>query len=389
MATAFSNAVALSRLLIVLACSGEVWYDAWRAGPPCGENAQFPTKERSTMPVPTQEQYIKMLNTAKEKGYAYPAVNVTTIEVINGALKAFAEAKSDGIIQISLGGGQFASGTAVKDSATGAIVLAEAVHRLAEKYDVLVALHTDHCQADKIDSFLRPLIAESKKRIAEGKGPLFNSHMLDASALPMAENLKISKQMLKECAEVGIVLEIEIGVVGGEEDGVDNSGQHAAKLYTSPEDMLLTYETLDGLGEFMLAATFGNVHGVYKPGAVKLEPKILRDGQKAVMDKHGKDMRLVFHGGSGSDLCDIREAISYGVVKMNIDTDTQYAFSKPIVLHMCQNIDGMLKVDGEVGNKKVYDPRSYLKKGEQGICDRLKVATSDLLSEGKTLFGKI
>lgn len=341
------------------------------------------------MPVPTQEQYIKMLNTAKEKGYAYPAVNVTTLEVINGALKAFAEAKSDGIIQVSLGGGQFASGTAVKDSATGAIVIAEAVHRLAEKYDVLVALHTDHCQADKIDTFLRPLIAESKKRIAEGKGPLFNSHMLDASALPMAQNLEISKQMLKECAEVGIVLEIEIGVVGGEEDGVDNSGQHAAKLYTSPEDMLLTYETLNGLGEFMLAATFGNVHGVYKPGAVKLEPKILRDGQKAVMDKHGKDMRLVFHGGSGSDLCDIREAISYGVVKMNIDTDTQYAFSKPIVMHMCHNIDGMLKIDGEVGNKKVYDPRSYLKKGEQGICDRLKVATSDLLSEGKTLFGQI
>ena len=324
------------------------------------------------MPVPTQEQYIKMLNTAKEQGYAYPAVNVTTIEVINGALKAFAEAKSDGIIQISLGGGQFASGTAVKDSATGAIVLAEAVHRLAEKYDVLVALHTDHCQADKIDSFLRPLIAESKKRIAAGQGPLFNSHMLDASALPMAQNLEISKQMLKECAEVGIVLEIEIGVVGGEEDGVDNSGQHAAKLYTSPEDMLRTYETLNGIGEFMLAATFGNVHGVYKPGAVKLEPKILRDGQKAVMDKYGKDMRLVFHGGSGSDLCDIREAISYGVVKMNIDTDTQYAFSKPIVMHMCQNIDGMLKIDGEVGNKKVYDPRSYLKRASRASATASK-----------------
>ena len=297
------------------------------------------------MPVPTQEQYIKMLDTAKEKGYAYPAVNVTTIEVINGALKAFAEAKSDGIIQVSLGGGQFASGTAVKDSAIGAIVLAEATHRLAEKYDVLVALHTDHCQADKVDSFLRPLLAESKKRIAEGKGPLFNSHMLDASALPMAQNLELSKQLLAECAELGIVLEIEIGVVGGEEDGVDTSGAPKEKLYTSPEDMLMTYETLNGVGEFMLAATFGNVHGVYKPGAVKLKPTILRDGQAVVKEKHGNDMRLVFHGGSGSDLCDIREAISYGVVKMNIDTDTQYAFSKPIVLHMCQNIDGMLKVD--------------------------------------------
>ncbi|MBE6419614.1 MAG: class II fructose-bisphosphate aldolase, partial [Akkermansiaceae bacterium] len=294
------------------------------------------------MPVPTQEQYIKMLDTAKEQGYAYPAINVTTIEVINGALKAFAEAKSDGIIQISLGGGQFASGTAVKSSAIGAIVLAEAVHRLAEEYNVFVALHTDHCQADKVDSFLRPLLAESKKRIAEGKGPLFNSHMLDASALPMAQNLELSKQLLAECAELGIVLEIEIGVVGGEEDGVDTSGAPKEKLYTSPEDMLQTYETLNGVGEFMLAATFGNVHGVYKPGAVKLKPTILRDGQAVVKEKHGQDMRLVFHGGSGSDLCDIREAISYGVVKMNIDTDTQYAFSKPIVMHMCQNIDGML-----------------------------------------------
>ena len=341
------------------------------------------------MPVPTQEQYIKMLDTAKEKGYAYPAVNVTTIEVINGALKAFAEAKSDGIIQVSLGGGQFASGTAVKDSAIGAIVLAEATHRLAEKYNVLVALHTDHCQADKVDSFLRPLLAESKKRIAEGKGPLFNSHMLDASALPMAQNLELSKQLLAECAELGIVLEIEIGVVGGEEDGVDTSGAPKEKLYTSPEDMLLTYETLNGVGEFMLAATFGNVHGVYKPGAVQLKPTILRDGQAVVKEKHGNDMRLVFHGGSGSDLCDIREAISYGVVKMNIDTDTQYAFSKPIVLHMCQNIDGMLKVDGEVGNKKAYDPRAYLKKGEQGIAERLQVAADDLLSKGQTLYGQI
>ncbi len=341
------------------------------------------------MPVPTQEQYIKMLDTAKEQGYAYPAINVTTIEVINGALKAFAEAKSDGIIQISLGGGQFASGTAVKDSAIGAIVLAEAVHRLAEQYNVFVALHTDHCQADKVDSFLRPLLAESRKRIAEGKGPLFNSHMLDASALPMAQNLELSKQLLAECAELGIVLEIEIGVVGGEEDGVDTSGAPAEKLYTSPADMLQTYETLNGVGEFMLAATFGNVHGVYKPGAVQLKPTILRDGQAVVKEKHGNDMRLVFHGGSGSDLCDIREAISYGVVKMNIDTDTQYAFSKPIVLHMCQNIDGMLKVDGEVGNKKVYDPRSYLKKGEQGICEHLQVAGDDLLTKGKTLYGQI
>ncbi len=343
------------------------------------------------MPVATSAQYSKMLDTAKKEGYAYPAVNVTTIEVINGALRAFADAKSDGIIQVSLGGGKFASGTRVGSSAIGAIVLAEATHRLAKEYNVLVGLHTDHCQPEHVDTFLRPLIAESKRRVAAGEQPLFNSHMLDASTLPMAENLALSKDLLKDCVEAGIILEIEIGVVGGEEDGVDNSGHHADKLYTSPEDMLQTYEALNGIGKFMLAATFGNVHGVYKPGAVKLEPKILRDGQKAVTDKYGADaaMLLVFHGGSGSDLCDIREAISYGVVKMNIDTDTQYAFSKPITLHVCKHIDGMLKVDGEVGDKKAYDPRTYLKLGEEGLAARLVEAAQDLLSEGKTLFGKI
>ncbi len=343
------------------------------------------------MPVATREQYCKMLDTAKKEGYAYPAVNVTTLEVINGALKAFADAKSDGIIQVSLGGGKFASGSSVGSSAIGAIVIAEAVHRLAKEYNVLVGLHTDHCQPEHVDDFLRPLIAESRRRVEASQEPLFNSHMLDASSLPMKENLALSKELLKECAEIGIVLELEIGVVGGEEDGVDNSGVHAAKLYTSPDDMLLTYETLNGLGRFMLAATFGNVHGVYKPGAVKLEPKILRDGQKAVTDKHGSAaaMPLVFHGGSGSELADIREAISYGVVKMNIDTDTQYAFSKPIALFICGHIEGMLKIDGEVGDKKCYDPRAYLKLGEKGIAQRLVVAAQNLLSEGKTLYGKI
>lgn len=343
------------------------------------------------MPIATPAQYSKILETAKKEGYALPAVNVTTIEVINGALRAFSEAKSDGIIQVSIGGGKFASGSAVGNSALGAIVLAEATYRLAEKYDVFVGLHTDHCQPEHIDTFLRPLIAESRRRVSAGLPPLFTSHMLDASTLPMAENLELSKSLLKECAELGIILEIEIGVVGGEEDGVDNSGHPADKLYTSPEDMLQTYEALAPIGKFMLAATFGNVHGVYKPGHVKLKPSILRDGQDVVAAKHGEDARmlLVFHGGSGSELKDIREAISYGVVKMNIDTDTQYAFSKPIVFHMCEKIEGMLKIDGEVGNKKDYDPRSYLKKGEMGICDRLKSACEDLLSTGKTLCGKI
>ncbi|MEG0025350.1 MAG: class II fructose-bisphosphate aldolase [Akkermansia sp.] len=343
------------------------------------------------MPIATPEQYNKMLATAQKDGYALPAINVTTIEVINGALRAFAEAKCDGIIQVSIGGGKFASGSAVGNSALGAIVLAEATYRLAEKYDVLVGLHTDHCQPEHVDTYIRPLLAESRRRIAQGLPPLFNSHMLDASTLPMAENLTLSQELLKECAALGIVLEVEIGVVGGEEDGVDNSGHPADKLYTSPQDMMQTYEALAPLGKFMLAATFGNVHGVYKPGHVKLKPTILRDGQDAVAAKHGEAARmpLVFHGGSGSELSDIREAISYGVVKMNIDTDTQYAFTKPIVMHMCKNIDGVLKIDGEVGDKKAYDPRAFLKKGELGICDRLKVAASDLLGTGKTLFGKI
>lgn len=222
--------------------------------------------------IATPEQYITMLETAKKEGYAYPAVNVTTIEVINGALPRFFRSQKR----------RYHSGfhrwrqirlrqlrRAIPP--LGAIVLAEATRRLAEKHNVLVALHTDHCQPEHVDTFLRPLISESRRRVERGEAPLFNSHMLDASTLPMAENLKLSRELLKECAELGIVLEIEIGVVGGEEDGVDNSGHPADKLYTSPEDMLMTYEALAPLGKFMLAATFGNVHGVYKPGPRQTE----------------------------------------------------------------------------------------------------------------------
>ena len=317
-----------------------------------------------------------------------PDASITTI---NGALKAFSESGSDGIIQVSTGGGGFASGTAVADDAFGAMVLAEATHLLAEKYDVLVALHTDHCHPEKVDSFLRPLLDASRKRIAEGKGPLFNSHMFDGSVVDLDENLTISKGLLAECAELNIILEIEAGCVGGEEDGHDTSGLPAEKLYTSTEDMVQVYETLNGIGRFMFAATFGNVHGAYKPGSVKLKPTILRDGQNAVIEKYGKDaeMDLVFHGGSGSELSDIRETLGYGVIKMNIDTDTQYAFTRPIVKHICENIEGVLKIDGEVGNKKAYDPRGYLKKAEQSLCDRLKECCDDLLSTGKSIYGKI
>jgi fructose-bisphosphate aldolase, class II len=343
------------------------------------------------MPVATPKQFGAMLDAAQAGNFAYPAINITSLTTINGALKAFADAKSDGIIQISTGGGQFASGLHVKDMALGGIVLAEAVHRLAERYDILVGIHTDHCQADKVDSFLRPLLQATRERRAAGHGNLFTSHMLDASELPLVENVALSKALLGECAELEIVLEVEAGVVGGEEDGVDHGDLPNDKLYTTPEDMLYVYEQLQGMGRYMFAATFGNVHGAYKPGAVKLRPDILKLGQDAVMAKYGKaaEFDLVFHGGSGTELSEIRETLDYGVIKMNIDTDTQYAFTRPIVEHMMKNYDSVLKIDGEVGNKKAYDPRAYLKKGEQGLCDRMKQACDDLRSTGQTLFGKV
>jgi len=343
------------------------------------------------MPVATPKQYAAMIDAAQKGDYAYAAVNVTSITTINAALKAFADAKSDGIIQVSTGGGQFASGLSLKDAAYGAEVLAEATHRLAEKYDILVGLHTDHCHPEKVDSFLKPLLQASRKRIKEGNGPLFQSHMFDGSVVSLDENLKLSKELLKECAELDIILEVEAGCVGGEEDGHDTSGLPAEKLYTTPEDMVKVYEALQPLGRFIFAATFGNVHGAYKPGAVQLKPTILRDGQKAVTDKHGEKafMDLVFHGGSGSALEEIRETLNYGVIKMNIDTDAQYAFTRPVVNHICSNIEGVLKIDGEVGNKKTYDPRSYLKKAEESMAARLQKATEDLCSNGKTIFGKV
>ncbi len=343
------------------------------------------------MPVATPAQYGAMIDAAQKGNYAYPAVNITSITTINAALKAFADSKSDGIIQVSTGGGEFASGLGVKNAAFGAIVLAEATHILAEKYDVLVALHTDHCHPAKVDSFLKPLLEASRQRKAAGKGPLFQSHMFDGSVVPLDENLEISKQLLAECAELDIILEVEAGCVGGEEDGHDTSGLPSEKLYTTPEDMLEVYETLQPIGRFIFAATFGNVHGAYKPGAVKLKPTILRDGQAAVIAKHGEaaKMDLVFHGGSGSELSDIRETLEYGVVKMNIDTDTQYAFTRPIVTHICGNIEGVLKIDGEVGDKKNYDPRSYLKKAEANMCARLVQACEDLCSTGKTIHGTV
>ena len=337
------------------------------------------------MPVANYEQYCEMLDRAKKEKFAYPAVNITSLATINATLKGLAEAKSDGIIQVSTGGAQFASGLAQNDMVLGAIVLAEAIHRLAEKYDIMIALHTDHCHPAKVDTFLKPLIEETAKRRAAGLPNLFNSHMFDGSELPLAENMKISKELMELCTKNEIILEVETGVVGGEEDGVDNSDQPNDKLYTSPEDMLQVWKELSPINErFMLAATFGNVHGVYKPGNVKLTPSILKDGQAAVQNKFGKDHLLVFHGGSGSDLSDIHETLEYGVVKMNIDTDTQYTFTRPIVDHIMTNYEGVLKIEGEVGNKKVYDPRSYIKKAEENMSKRIIQACEDLKSAGKS-----
>ncbi len=333
-----------------------------------------------------------MLDAAQDGGYAYPAINCTSIITINAALKGFADKGADGIIQFSTGAGQFASGLNNKNSAEGVIILAEAAHRLAEQYDVLVALNTDHCQPEAAEGFLKPLINATAERRKEGKNNLFQNHMLDASAWPLEKNMAISKEYLTLCAEQEIVLEVEAGVVGGEEDGAAGSEETPAEhLYTTPDDMLAVYEALHELGRFTFAATFGNVHGHYKPGVVKLEPSILDQGQKAVIAKYGQESEfdLVFHGGSGSTLEEIRETLNYGVVKMNVDTDAQYAFTRPIVEHMFTNYDGVLKVDGEIGNKKAYDPRSYLKKGEESMAARIGVACDDLLASGKSICGKV
>lgn len=330
-----------------------------------------------------------MLDAAQDGSYAYPAMNVSSLVTLNAALKAFADKKSDGIIQVSLGGAKFASGLGVGDPVLGAIVLAEAAHRLADRYEVLIGLHTDHCQPEKVDSFLKPLIAETARRRKAGQTNLFQSHMLDASTLPLKENMRLSGELLALCAENEIVLEVEAGVVGGEEDGVDHSEQPSEKLYTTPGDMLTVYESLRNTGRYMFAATFGNVHGSYKPGAVKLRPEILEQGQKAVIDSYGTEAEfdLVFHGGSGTPVEEIQRTLDYGVVKMNIDTDTQYAFTRPVVDHVLKNYDGVLKIDGEVGNKKAYDPRSYLKRAEENTAARLGSACDDLRATGQTIFG--
>ena len=342
------------------------------------------------MPIASPEVYARMLDRAKAGRFAYPAINVTSSQTLNAALQGFAQAGSDGIVQVSTGGAEYLSGQKVKDMVTGAVALAEYAHVVAASYGVTIALHTDHCPKDKLDGYMRPLVALSAERVKGGGLPLFQSHMWDGSAVELHENIEIAVELLAACRQAHIVMEMEIGVVGGEEDGVDNSGENE-KLYTHPADAQAVADAL-GTGEngrYLLAATFGNVHGVYKPGNVKLRPEILQTIQQQVGGKVGKDkpFDLVFHGGSGSLLEEIRATLDYGVVKMNVDTDTQYAFTRPVADHMLKNYDGVLKVDGEVGNKKFYDPRVWGKAAEARMAARVVQACDDLRSLGTAMTG--
>ncbi|MDE9365547.1 class II fructose-bisphosphate aldolase [Luteipulveratus sp. YIM 133132] len=338
------------------------------------------------MPIATPEGYADMLDRAKKGGFAYPAINVSSSQTLNAAIRGFAEAGSDGIIQVSTGGAEYFSGPTVKDMVTGALAMSAFAEQVAKKYDVQIALHTDHCPKDKLDGFVRPLLEASTERVKGGGLPYFQSHMWDGSAVPLDENLTIAEELLAKCAAAKVILEIEVGVVGGEEDGVAHEIND--KLYSTPEDAIATAKAL-GTGEngyYMTALTFGNVHGVYKPGNVKLRPEVLKAAQDAVHTEFttadDKPFHLVFHGGSGSSEEEIKEAVSYGVVKMNIDTDTQYAFTRPVAGFMLANYEGVLKIDGEVGNKKQYDPRAWGKEAEAGMAARVVEACQHLGSAG-------
>jgi fructose-bisphosphate aldolase, class II len=339
------------------------------------------------MPIATPDVYAEMIDRAKEKGFAYPAINVTSSQTLNAAIRGFAEAGSDGIIQASTGGAAYWSGSSVKNMVTGSLAMAAFAREVARNYDVNIALHTDHCPQDKLDSFVLPLLEESEKAVARGEDPIFQSHMWDGSAIELDENLRIAQDLLARTNKAKIILEVEIGAVGGEEDGVE--AEINEKLYSTVEDGLKTVEAL-GAGEngrYITALTFGNVHGVYKPGGVKLRPELLQQIQDEVGRKIGKDrpFDLVFHGGSGSSAQEIADAVSYGVIKMNVDTDTQYAFTRPIAGFMFQNYDGVLKVDGEVGNKKKYDPRVWGALAEESMAARVVEACQNLGSAGTSV----
>ncbi len=338
------------------------------------------------MAVVNSEEYLEMLDRAKKGGFAYPAINVSSSQTLNAALAGLQAAGSDGILQVTTGGADYWSGPTIKNRVSGALAFAAFAREVAKNYDVKVALHTDHCNFEQLDSFVKPLIALSEERVKDGGESIFNSHMWDGSEVPLGQNLEIAREFLKRTNNIGAVLEIEVGAVGGEEDGVE--GAIDEHLYTTVADGMATAEAL-GLGEngrYMAALTFGNVHGVYKPGNVVLRPALLKQIQDEVGSKYGKDkpFDLVFHGGSGSTEQEIADAVKYGVIKMNIDTDLQYAFTRPIADHMFRNYDGVLKVDGEVGNKKTYDPRAWGKLAEAGMSARVVEAAKQLGSAGKS-----
>jgi fructose-bisphosphate aldolase, class II len=339
------------------------------------------------MPVATPDEYAEMLDRAKAGGFAYPAFNVSSSQTVNSALQGLSEAGSDGILQISTGGADYFAGQSVKARASGALAFAAFATEVAKNYPVKVALHTDHCPADALDGFVIPLIEASEAEVKAGRNPIFQSHMWDGSAVPLRENVRVAETLLPRMKAIHSILEVEIGVVGGEEDGVSNeAGEH---LYTTLDDAVAMVEAL-GLGEngrYLTALTFGNVHGVYKPGNVKLRPGLLGEIQHGLAQKYGtgdKPLDLVFHGGSGSSDAEIAEAVANGVIKMNVDTDLQYAFTRSIAHYMFKNYDGVLKIDGEVGIKKQYDPRAWGKVAETDMAKRVVLATQQLGSAGKS-----
>ncbi|MEV6236553.1 class II fructose-bisphosphate aldolase [Lentzea sp. NPDC051838] len=341
------------------------------------------------MPIVTMDEYGEMLDRARTKGFAYPAINVRSSVALHAALKGFADAGSDGIIQLTVRSTEFWSGSYLKDRILGATAFADYARAVAAKYPVNIVLHTDHCGEEDLDSFLRPLIAASHERVAQGCEPYFQSYMWDGSALPLDRNLTIAEDLLAACDKAKALLEMEIGVVGGEEEGV--TGEVGEKLYSTEEDALRTVRRLGSgeYGRYLVAAAFGNVHGVYQPGNVKLRPEVLGRLQDAVGREIGRDkpLDLVFHGGSGSSSEDIAAAVSHGVVKMNVDTDTQYAFTRAIADYMFTNYAQVMHVDGRMGSKKVFDPRAYLEKAETSMAARVTKACEDLNSAGTTMVG--
>lgn len=352
------------------------------------------------MTIATPERYQEMLDAARKGGYAYPAINVTSSQTLNATLQGFADAQSDGIIQVSVGSASYLSGQRVTDRVTGSLALAKYAHEVAKHYpNITIALHTDHCAKQYLDGWVRPLLDIEADEVAHGQEPTFQSHMWDGSAISLDENLSIAEELLEKSVKAHTILEIEIGAVGGEEDGI--TGAIDDKLYSTPEDAYKVAQRL-GMGEkgrYMTAFTFGNVHGSYKPGYVKLRPGLLgtiqSEAQKQInkglissptpVAPDGKPFLLVFHGGSGSLPTEIAEAVSHGVVKMNVDTDTQYAFTRAIAGHMFANYDKVLKVDSGIGEKAEYDPRSWGRKGEDSMAARVVEACVNLGSAGKAL----